>query len=164
MHQIFACARVLTPSLSAVSEGYPKLRELDLSYNALSGSIPPWVTSLAGGNIWQIKLEHNQLSGAVPLGLGLLPSLRVLWLSHNTLEGMLPLDLARSRSLISIDVRYNARMCGSLPPGLHTELIPSDWTGFCAKAYTEDSDCALLTSPGTGLGNACPDSKLGRVV
>ncbi len=87
-----------------------------------------------------------------------MPSLRVLWLSRNNLQGMLPLDLARSRSLISIDTRYNPRLCGSLPPGLRVQAIPGDWKGFCDKAHTEDSECALLTSPDTGLGSGCASS------
>ena len=135
---------------------YPYLRELDLSFNQLSGSIPSWVTQLARGNIWQIKLEQNALSGPIPLGLGYLPQLRVLWLAHNNLEGMLPQDLAATKSLISIDTRYNSRMCGPLPAGLHVERVPDgNWQGFCDKAYTEDSACAVLTFPGTGLGVPC---------
>jgi hypothetical protein len=136
---------------------YPHLRELDLSYGQLSGTIPQWVTQLARGNLWQLKLEGNNFTGPIPLGLGSMPQLRVLWLSHNNLEGMLPLDLTHTRSLITLDVRYNSKLCGVLPPNLHVVPSPDgEWNGFCAKAYTEDnSSCSVLTSPGTALGTPC---------
>ena len=119
----------------------------------------------------QVKLEHNMLTGVIPTGLGSLPSLRVLWLAFNNLSGSLPSDLSRSSSLLSIDVRGNPRLCGTLPAGLHVNAVPSQWQGFCAKAYTEDSGkaqpshsqssahiilpgCSVLTSD-TGLGKPC---------
>lgn len=139
-----------------LADCFPHLRELDLSFNQLTGTIPSWVTQLAQGNIAQIKLESNQLTGPIPLGLGYLPQLRVMWLARNNLEGMLPQDLASTKSLISLDTRYNSRLCGALPPGLHVERVPDgNWAGFCDKAYTEDSACAVLTFPGTGLGFPC---------
>lgn len=135
---------------------FPHLHELDLSYGALSGPIPSWVTQLGSGNLWQLKLEENNLSGAIPLGLGTMPQLRVLWLARNNLEGMLPLDLARTSSLISLDVRNNRRLCGALPSGLHVVPPPDGWwDGFCAKAYTEGSSCSVLTTPGTAFGSPC---------
>ena len=79
------------------------------------------------------------LTGSVPSGLGNLSSLRVLWLEFNNLSGSLPQDLSKSSSLLSIDVRGNPRLCGTIPAGLHVNAVPSQWQGFCAKAYTEDS-------------------------
>ena len=64
-------------------------------------------------------------------------------------------EAARSKSLISLDVRDNRRLCGPLPPGLHVNPVPEDWKGFCAKASSEDSACEVLTSRGTGLGSPC---------
>jgi hypothetical protein len=40
------------------------------------------------------------------------------------------------------------------PSGLKTNSIPSQWNGFCAKAYTEDSQCALLLG-NSGVGTQC---------
>ena len=137
-----------------LSSCFPKLKELDLSFNQLTGSLPQWIDKIGGGGLLQFKAEHNRLSGAIPLHLGS-SNLKVLWLFGNNLQGMLPQDLARSKSLISLDVRDNRDLCGPLPPGLHVNPVPEDWKGFCAKASSEDSACEVLTSRGTGLGSPC---------
>ncbi len=103
---------------------FPHLKELDLSYGRLSGSIPDWVSELGGGNLEQFKAEHNALTGAIPSAFGAMPALRILWLHHNDMSGPLPQALANSHSLLSLDVRFNARLCGNMPSGMRTDW---DW-------------------------------------
>jgi hypothetical protein len=49
-------------------------------------------------------------------------------------------------------MRENARLCGTV--ALRSVGVPSNWQGFCDKAYSEDSACSVLTT-GTGIGKAC---------
>ena len=119
---------------------------------------------IGSGQLEQFKVEHNQISGRVPYAFGNMPALRILWLHHNDMEGQLPSSLANSHSLLSLDVRYNARMCGPMPQGLridwdwhwdHSTGVGTAWYGFCAKAAKENSACGVLATQGTRIGRAC---------
>ncbi len=148
-----------------LAECFPHLKELDLSYGRLSGPIPDWVSQLGGGKLEQFKVEHNQLNGTLPGAFGAMPALRVLWAHHNNLAGSVPAQLARSQSLISLDLRFNARLCGALPPALrvpnwdwqweHSTGVGQSWYGFCDKAASENTACGVLVSQGTRVGRAC---------
>ena len=61
------------------------LQTLDLSYNALIGSIPPLPTSLVS-----LVLRGNQLTGSIPKTLTSLTALTVMDFSNNALSGSLP--------------------------------------------------------------------------
>ena len=159
-----------------IADCFPHLRELDLSYGRLNGTLPEWVGQIGSGKLEQFKVEHNRFSGSVPAAFGSMPELHILWLHHNDLEGQLPSSLANSHSLLSLDVRYNARLCGPLPPGLHVDWdwqwdhssgVDMAWYGFCDKAAKENSACGILASQGTRIGRACgsvaaqPDGQCG---
>ncbi len=49
---------------------FPHLRELDLSYSRLTGTLPEWVNELGGGKLEQFKIEHNSITGAIPAAFG----------------------------------------------------------------------------------------------
>ena len=65
-----------------------RVTSLNLSYNQLSGSIPPELGSLA--NLQWLYLNGNQLSGSIPPELGNLSKLQEIWLSDNQLTGCIP--------------------------------------------------------------------------
>jgi Leucine-rich repeat (LRR) protein len=71
------------------------LRVLDLSSNALSGSLP----SLAAGSLQQLDLSNNSLTGQLPADVAELPALRQLRLTGNELARLqgLPAFLALDR-------------------------------------------------------------------
>jgi hypothetical protein len=147
-----------------IADCFPHLKELDLSYSRLDGTLPEWVGQIGSGQLQQFKIEHNKITGRVPYAFGNMPALRILWLHHNDLEGQLPSSLANSHSLLSLDVRYNARLCGPLPQGLridwdwawdHSTGVDTAWYGFCTKAAKENSACGVLASQGTRVGRAC---------
>lgn len=80
------------------------LEELELTYNPpLGGSIPPSLLRLPKlKNLW---LGGNKLSGAVPpLSL---PALEILDLSGNDLTGPIPVSLAQSPKLTTLDLSSN---------------------------------------------------------
>ncbi|XP_058111886.1 receptor-like protein 7 [Magnolia sinica] len=69
-----------------------QLRELDLSYNKISGEIPKWIWEVGNGSLISLNLSHNVLQGIVPSPhLLLINELRVLDISSNKLEGSLPI-------------------------------------------------------------------------
>ena len=154
-----------------LSDCFPHLRELDLSYGRLSGTLPEWVNQMGGGKLEQFKVQHNNITGSIPAAFGGMPNLHILWLHHNNMEGTLPASLANSPALLSLDVRFNPRMCGTVPPALHipnwdwqwdhSQGVDESWYGFCDKAATENSACGLLATQGTRVGRACGSTAAG---
>lgn len=95
------------------------ITHIDLSYNALSGSIPTEIGQI--NNLEALILRSNALSGALPTeiadvnanGVGRLAEVS---LAVNRLEGTLPAALAQhAPSLLSLDVSNNS-LSGTIPP------------------------------------------------
>ncbi len=88
---------------------------LDLSYNQLSGSIPPVLGNL--NNLVSLILDFNQLSGTIPSELGHMTNIQNLFLTANQLNGGIPPELG---SLTNIRLLYlsNNKLSGSIPPEL----------------------------------------------
>ncbi|KAJ6689903.1 hypothetical protein OIU85_006219 [Salix viminalis] len=78
------------------------LRFLDASDNEISG---------------QISLSGNNLTGAIPSGLGKLRSLEVLRLSSNSLSGEIPRDIVLLKNL-TVLLLDNNNFSGQIPSGL----------------------------------------------
>ena len=98
-----------------VSGSPPRVRELYLSSNQLSGVIPPALGSLE--NLRYLSLSDNQLSGEIPKELGNLTNLRDLLLDGNQLAGPIPKELGNLAGLASLGLNYN-RLSGSIPTQL----------------------------------------------
>ncbi|NJL04735.1 MAG: hypothetical protein HC911_07455, partial [Chloroflexaceae bacterium] len=88
---------------------------LDLSYNGLTGSIPPQLGTLA--NLTFLSLYNNQLTGSIPPELGSLTNLDWLHLSINQLTGSIPPELGRLANLTFLSLSDN-QLTGSIPPEL----------------------------------------------
>lgn len=86
---------LLTATLEPGCDCSDNLRLLDLSGNALSGSLP----ALAAESIQQLDLSNNSFKGQLPAHLAELPALQQLWLAGNALAPMqgLPAVLALDR-------------------------------------------------------------------
>ncbi len=91
------------------------LQWLSLSRNALSGTIPPELGSLA--SLQQLSLSGNALSGTIPPELGSLAGLQQLWLSSNALDGPIPPELGSLAGLEYLGLSFNA-LEGPIPPEL----------------------------------------------
>ena len=88
---------------------------LDLSYNQLSGEIPPKLGNLE--NLIELYLFLNQLSGEIPPELGNLENLIELHLNENQLSGEIPPELGNFENLTVLSLSAN-QLSGEIPPEL----------------------------------------------
>ena len=94
---------------------------MDLSFNRLTGPIPPEVGSLA--ELKELDLSGNYLRGEIPRQLGNLTNLRRLHFLWSDLEGEIPRELGRLTELTFLNLGTN-RLRGGIPRelGSLTEL------------------------------------------
>ena len=84
---------------------FSSLRELNLSTNKLSGSLPSNFERLS--NLVILNLDHNQLTGSV-LDLSRFRSLELLNLQNNQLNGTLHVSLGQLSRLSYLDISSNS--------------------------------------------------------
>ncbi|KAL8473725.1 hypothetical protein ACS0TY_030539 [Phlomoides rotata] len=94
---------------------------LDLSYNALDGSIPKELGSMFYLSI--LNMGHNDLSGPIPQELGMLKSVAILDLSYNRLNGVIPQALTSLTLLGDIDLSNNY-LTGMIPESAPFDTFP----------------------------------------
>ncbi|CAK9163988.1 unnamed protein product [Ilex paraguariensis] len=78
---------------------------IDLSWNKLTGPIPPEIGHLSG--IHTLNLSHNCLNGSIPETFSLLKQVQSLDLSHNRLSGQIPSQLVELNFLSVFTVACN---------------------------------------------------------
>ena len=98
-----------------VSASSGRVRQLDLSYNNLSGSIPSSISNLGGLLI--LQLQNNSLTGSIPSSLGDVDDLVLLQLDRNQLSGSIPSSLGNLSNLQHMTLDYNL-LSGSIPSQL----------------------------------------------
>ena len=103
------------------------------------------VSTDADGRVAELRLDGNQLRGAIPPKLGQLSNLKVLTLGSNQLSGMIPPELGRLEDLTYLRLTSGNRFTG---------CVPSEWQDI------QDSDVGELGLPfcgaGEGLESAAP--------
>lgn len=95
-----------------------RLTTLNLSYNQLSGSVPPKL--LTSPSITELALSHNQFTGAIPGDSGPLETglpLQVLDLSNNSLSGGIPSTIGTYTQLLFLSLSAN-QLGGTIPSQL----------------------------------------------
>ncbi|XP_044341176.1 receptor-like protein kinase 5 [Triticum aestivum] len=138
----FAANCSLTGHFPSYVAQMPELELLDLSVNALNGSIPPAIWNLTklqtvalyannftgevviddgafgAVNLVMIDLSANhRLTGPIPESFGLLPKLNTLNLFNNSFSGEIPASIGRLPSLETLKL-FSNRLTGTLPPDL----------------------------------------------
>ncbi|KAK9119329.1 hypothetical protein Scep_017422 [Stephania cephalantha] len=115
------------------------LSELQLSFNNLTGSIPPQIGKLKSltylgfsenkfhglipstirnlTNLLFLKLNGNQISGTIPNELFHLSQLQFLYLDHNQLVGSIAPSIGQIKSLRELDLSFN-KLSGPIPTTL----------------------------------------------
>ena len=89
---------------------------LNLTYNELSGSLPPELGNLTALYL-DLNLSYNQLTGNIPPELGNLTELTAFWLFGNNLTGNIPPELGGLVNLRNLDLSEN-QLTGNIPPEL----------------------------------------------
>jgi len=91
------------------------VEQLDLSDNQLSGTIPAELGNLT--RLTSLDLNSNQLSGSIPAELGNLSNIENLLLTANELSGSIPAELGNLSNLKYLYLSYN-QLTGTIPPEL----------------------------------------------
>ena len=102
---------VLPTELTALT-ALTQLRELDLSWNKLSGTIPPELGTLMG--LSRLDLFANNLTGVIPKEIGNLTNLEFLRLNYMYLQGDIPSELVRLTKLEILNLEVNL-LTGPIP-------------------------------------------------
>ncbi|KAM1919990.1 hypothetical protein ACFX15_023857 [Malus domestica] len=114
--QINLTASGLRGTLHALSfSSFPSLMSLNLSHNAIFGTIPLEIGFLKSLKI--LDLAGNNINGSIPHEVGMLGNLTILSLQQNNLSGNLPTEICMLNSLSVINVAFNSLM-GSIPEAI----------------------------------------------
>ena len=105
------------------------ITHLSLSYNGLTGNIPPQIRDLV--HLMWLSLMGNQLTGSIPPEIGDLAYLEWLLLEENQLTGSIPPEIGNLINLFTLSLNNN-QLTGSIPPeignliNLHNSLMLSN--------------------------------------
>ena len=94
--------------------------ELSLYYNGLSGQIPPELGQLQ--NLTVLGLYNNKLSGQIPAELGQLQNLIGLGLYNNKLSGQIPAELGQLENLEELRLDGNPGLSAPSDPAFQAWL------------------------------------------
>jgi Leucine-rich repeat (LRR) protein len=99
----------------------PFLKSLDLSDNALAGTISDDIGKMS--NLQFLNFTANNFAGSIPDGIGNVPSLRVFHMSSNRLDNVIPTSMYKLASLKELDLSRNS-LVATIPHeiGALTEL------------------------------------------
>ena len=114
---------------------------LNLSYNELTGSIPPEIGYLT--NLTYLYLNNNQLTGEIPSEIGNLSNLTYLSLRSNQLTGSIPSEIGNLTNLNFLYLGSNG-LTGSIPSEIgnltnltHLDLSDNQLTGLIPESICD---------------------------
>ncbi|KAL8517040.1 hypothetical protein ACS0TY_015318 [Phlomoides rotata] len=141
-------------------QSYQSLQSLDLSSNALTGTIPSDIGNFS--RLVALNLSRNSLVGSIPASVGGLNTSFVLDVSYNRLTGSVPPEIGRAVSLQQLRLESNF-LTGSIPTSIKncsslTSLVLSrnNLTGSVPDALTNLSNLELLDLSFNNLSGSLP--------
>ena len=144
-----------------------RLRELNLSANELSGPIPAWLGSMTG--LRELDLAWNELTGPIPSELERLVNLERLDLSRNELSGPIPAWLGSMTGLRELSLASNA-LSGPVPAWLGNmtglrvlDVAVNDFTGPIPRELGRLVNLEALLLSWNDLSGSIP-AELGKLV
>ncbi|CAG7859876.1 unnamed protein product [Brassica rapa] len=150
------------PSFVSVLWKLERLRTLDLSFNALSGTLPLGILSLHSLKV--LQLQGNRFSGPLPSDIGLCPHLNTVDLSFNRLSGEVPTTLQRLKSLNHLDLSKNF-LSGGFPvwigdmTGLvHLDVSRNELTGAIPSSVGSLRSLKVIILSENKLSGEIPES------
>lgn len=117
--------------------------QIDLGNNGLSGEIPTVIAELT--HLTYIHLWNNHLSGTIPVELSQLTKLNYLSLSNNQLSGTIPVELCSLTNLSSLYLSYN-NLEGALPKEL-CQLTNMNWLDLSYNRFTGEIPAGIKAFP-----------------
>ncbi len=122
-----------------------KLELLDLSRNAISGTVPASLGNLS--KLRGLNLGGNNLSGTIPSELGNLANLERLTLLDNAISGTVPAKLGNLSSLIVLSLGSN-NLSGKIPSELgdllNLEWLSASWNDLSGTIPSELGNLSKL--------------------
>jgi Leucine-rich repeat (LRR) protein len=109
----------------AGSSGFLTVTELDLSFNNLTGEIPPAIFELV--NLKKLRLNGNKLTGTISPNVSALSQLEELRLDQNALIGSLTNSLQQLQNLGILNLRFNGLSTSNDPLNTFVSTLDTDW-------------------------------------
>uniref|UniRef100_A0A0E0HGM8 Receptor kinase-like protein Xa21 n=1 Tax=Oryza nivara TaxID=4536 RepID=A0A0E0HGM8_ORYNI len=97
----------------------PKLQQLQLSINNLTGAIPASLANISSLNV--LSCVYNHIEGNIPNEFAKLPNLQTLYVGSNQLSGSFPQVLLNLSTLINLSLGLN-HLSGEVPSNLGSAL------------------------------------------
>merc|ERR1712224_160137 len=91
------------------------LKELFLNNNNITGIIPSEISLLS--NLTYLYLNNNNITGIIPSEISLLSNLKELWLNNNNITGIIPSEISLLSNLEVLMLNDN-KLTGDIPKGL----------------------------------------------
>ncbi|CAB4263601.1 unnamed protein product [Prunus armeniaca] len=137
-----------------------RLRTLDFSNNAFSGSAPQGISALH--NLKVLLLQGNDFSGPVPADIGLSPHLGRVDLSYNLFTGALPDSLQRLNSLTFFSLSDNMftgdfpQWIGNMSSLKYLDFSNNGFTGSLPASIGDLKSLSYLSLSNNKLVGAIP--------
>ncbi|XP_064957336.1 receptor-like protein EIX1 [Musa acuminata AAA Group] len=165
------------------------LKHLDLSWNQLSGDIPPgslrdleyldlsWnfnvivhIFASLGNftNLRHLGLSANSISGEIPPIVGDAVRLEYLYLSFNGIIGKIPESIGNLTNLVYLDLSYN-NIVGWIPPSIgnlanlvHLDLSRNNISGYIPETIGDLQNLRILFLSNNHISGQIP-KKIGKL-
>ncbi|XP_050903893.1 leucine-rich repeat receptor-like serine/threonine-protein kinase BAM3 [Lathyrus oleraceus] len=93
----------------------PEISLLELQNNFLSGFLAQQeITNTNSSKLREMNLSNNRFSGSLPSSIGYFPNLQILLLHGNRFSGEIPQDIGKLKNILRLDMSFN-NFSGKIP-------------------------------------------------